>query len=102
MVWFKPWTWFSQSAQTTLTNANTKVLKNALRNYIKAVNSLKPNGRTNQAITNLLNQANVNANNKRVIRNRIANGIANVVAAASRLPRRRRRPVHQRERRRRL
>ncbi len=84
MVWFKPWTWFSRSAQTTLTNANTKVLKNALRNYIKAVNSLKPNGRTNQAITNLLNQANVNANNKRVIRNRIANGIANVVAASRR------------------
>jgi len=82
MVWFKPWTWFSRNAQVVLANANTSVLKNALRNYIKAVNSLKPNMRTNQAITNLLNQANSNANNKRVIRNRLANGIAKVVAAS--------------------
>jgi hypothetical protein len=82
MVWYKPWTWFSRNAQVVLANANTSVLKNALRNYIKAVNSLKPNMRTNQAITNLLNQANANANNKRVIRNRLANGIAKVVAAS--------------------
>jgi hypothetical protein len=65
-----------------MTNANTKVLRNALRSYIKAVNSLKPNMRTNQAITNLLNQANVNANNKRVIRNRLANGVAKIVFAS--------------------
>ena len=75
---------FSRSAKTVLTNANTNVLKNALRNYIKAVNSLKPNMRTNRAITNLLNQANVNATNKRVIRNRIANGVAKIVAASRR------------------
>lgn len=84
MVWYNPLSWFSRSAQTVLANANTNVLKNALRNYIKAVNSLKPNGRTNQAITNLLNQANVNATNKRVIRNRLANGVAKVVAASRR------------------
>jgi hypothetical protein len=40
--------------------------------------------RTSQAITNLLNQANVKANNKRVIRNRLANGIAKIVAASRR------------------
>jgi hypothetical protein len=82
MVWYNPLSWFSRSAQTVLANANTSVLKNALRNYIKAVNSLKPNMRTNQAITNLLNQANVNANNKRVIRNRLANGVAKIVFAS--------------------
>lgn len=84
MVWYNPLSWFSRSAQTVLANANTNVLKNALRNYIKAVNSLKPNGRTNQAITNILNQANMNATNKRVIRNRLANGIAKAVAASRR------------------
>jgi hypothetical protein len=84
MVWFKPWTGFSRNAQVVLANANTNVLKSALRNYIKAVNSLKPNMRTNQAITNLLNQANVNANNKRVIRNRLANGVAKIVFASRR------------------
>ena len=82
MVWWNPLSWVSRSAQVIMTNANTKVLKNALRNYIKAVNSLKPNMRTNQAITNLLNQANVNANNKRVIRNRLANGVAKIVFAS--------------------
>jgi hypothetical protein len=84
MVWYNPLSWFRRSAQNALTNANTLVLKNALRNYIKAVNSLKPNGRTNQAITNLLDQANVNATNKRVIRNRLADGISKIVAASRR------------------
>lgn len=82
MVWYNPLSWFSRSAQTVLAKANTSVLKNALRNYIKAVNSLKPNMRTNQAITKLLNQANVNANNKRVIKNRLANGVAKIVFAS--------------------
>lgn len=84
MVWYNPLTWFGRNAQVVLANANTNVLKSALRNYIKAVNSLKPNMRTNQAITNLLNQANVNATNKRIIRNRLANGVAKVVAASRR------------------
>ena len=82
MVWYNPLTWFSRSAHVILNNSNTNVLKSALENYIKAVKSLKPNGRTNQAITNLLNQANVNATNKRVIRNRLANGVAKVVIAS--------------------
>ena len=79
--------WFSKSTQTArviANNANTNVLVSALRNYVSAVNSLKPNMRTSQAITNLLNQANVKANNKRVIRNRLANGIAKIVAASRR------------------
>jgi len=82
MVWYNPLSWFSLNANAIARKASTNVLKSALRNYIKAVNSLKPNMRTNQAITNLLNQANVNANNKRVIRNRLANGVAKIVAAS--------------------
>lgn len=82
MVWYNPLTWFGRSAQVILKNSNTNVLKSALRNYIKAVSSLKPNGRTNQAITNLLNQANANATNKRVMRNRLANGVAKIVIAS--------------------
>ena len=74
--------WVGRNANSIARKASTSVLKNALRNYIKAVNSLKPNMRTNQAITNLLNQANVNATNKRVIRNRLANGVAKIVFAS--------------------
>jgi len=82
MAWYNPLSWVGRNANSIARKASTSVLKNALRNYIKAVNSLKPNMRTNQAITNLLNQANVNANNKRVIRNRLANGVAKIVAAS--------------------
>ena len=83
MPWYSPTSWFSRAQATNgLKNANTAILKSALTNYIKAVNSLKPNMRTKQAITNILNQANANANNKRVIRNRLANGVAAAVFAA--------------------
>jgi len=82
MVWYNPFSWFSRNANAIARKASTSVLKNALRNYIKAVNSLKPNMRTNQAITKLLNKANVNATNKRIIRNRLANGVAKIVFAS--------------------
>jgi len=83
MPWYSPTSWFSRAqAMNAKNNANTAILKSALTNYIKAVNSLKPNMRTKQAITNILNQANANANNKRVIRNRLANGVAAAVFAA--------------------
>ena len=82
MVWYNPLSWFSLNANAIARKASTNVLKSALRNYIKAVNSLKPNMRTNQAITKLLNQANVNATNKRIIRNRLANGVAKIVFAS--------------------
>lgn len=84
MPWWPPSTWFSRSATEIKNATNSSTLRNALTNYIKAVNSLKPNGRTNQAITNLLNQANGNATNKRVIRNRLANGVAKIVIASRR------------------
>lgn len=84
MGWWPPTTWFKRSAQTVLSNANTSVLRKALANYIKAVNSLKPNMRTNQAINSILNQANANSNNKRVIRNRLANGVRNIIVASRR------------------
>ena len=74
--------WVGRNANSIARKASTSVLKNALRNYIKAVNSLKPNMRTNQAITKLLNKANVNATNKRIIRNRLANGVAKIVFAS--------------------
>jgi len=82
MVWYNPFSWFSRNANAIARKASTNVLKSALRNYIKAVNSLKPNMRTNQAITKLLNKANVNATNKRIIRNRLANGVAKIVFAS--------------------
>jgi len=82
MVWYNPLSWFSLNANAIARKASTNVLKSALRNYIKAVNSLKPNMRTNQAITKLLNKANVNATNKRIIRNRLANGVAKIVFAS--------------------
>jgi len=84
MVWFKPWTWFSRNAQVVLANANTNVLKSALRNYIKAVNKLNKNKLTNQEVTKILNNVNATSNNKRKIRNRLANGVAKVLAASRR------------------
>ena len=82
MAWYNPLSWVGRNANSIARKASTSVLKNALRNYIKAVNSLKPNMRTNQAITKLLNKANVNATNKRIIRNRLANGVAKIVFAS--------------------
>lgn len=82
MVWYKPWTWFSRNAQVILANANTNVLKNALRNYIKAVNNLNKNKLTNQEVTKILNNVNATSNNKRKIRNRLANGVARAIAAS--------------------
>jgi hypothetical protein len=75
---------FSKKATEIKNNTNSIVLKSALQNYIKAVNSIKPNMRSNQAITNLLNQANVNASDKRAIKNRIANGVAQIIIASRR------------------
>lgn len=73
-------TWFSRSAQTVLANANTQVLKNALRNYIKAVNNL-PNKNNAHIYELMMKTANgSNASYK----NRLANGIAKIVAASHR------------------
>jgi len=80
MVWFKPWTWFSRNAQVVLANANTNVLKSALRNYIKAVNNL-PN-KNNAYIYGLMTKTANGANAS--YKNRLANGIAKVVAASRR------------------
>ena len=73
-------TWFSRSAQTVLANANTQVLKNALRNYIKAVNNL-PN-KNNAHIYGLMMKT-ANGSNASY-KNRMVNGIAKIVAASHR------------------
>jgi len=80
MVWFKPWTWFSRNAQVVLANANTNVLKSALRNYIKAVNNL-PN-KNNAHIYGLVMKTANGANAS--YKNRIVNGVAKIVAASRR------------------
>jgi len=80
MVWFKPWTWFSRNAQVVLANANTNVLKSALRNYIKAVNNL-PN-KNNAYIYGLMTKTGNGANAS--YKNRIVNGVAKIVAASRR------------------
>jgi hypothetical protein len=81
MVWW-PFSLFTRQAQNALQNANTIVLKNALRNYIKAVNKLNKNKLTNQEVTKILNNVNATSNNKRKIRNRLANGVARAIAVS--------------------
>jgi hypothetical protein len=83
MVWYNPFSWFSRQAQNALQNANTNVLKNALRNYIKAVNNYNKNKLTTQDVRNVLNKV-VGNNNKRIIKNRLANGVARAIAASRR------------------
>ena len=80
MVWWNPLSWFSRSAQTVLANANTSVLRNALRNYIKAVNNL-PN-KNNAHIYGLMMKTANGANAS--YKNRMVNGIAKIVAASHR------------------
>ena len=78
MVWYNPLSWFSRSAQVVLENANTNVLKSALRNYINAVNAL-PNKNNAHIYGLMMQKANgTNASYK----NRIINGIAKVVIAS--------------------
>jgi hypothetical protein len=67
------WSWFSQSQATNaLKNANTQTLRNALKNYLKAVNSLS--NKSNVSIKYTINK----------YRNRIGNGVANAVIALRR------------------
>jgi len=82
MVWW-PFSLFTRQAQNALQNANTNVLKNALRNYIKAVNNYNKNKLTTQDVRNVLNKV-VGNNNKRIIKNRLANGVARAIAASRR------------------
>lgn len=78
MGWWPPSTWFKRSAQTVLSNANTSVLRNALRNYISAVKAL-PN-KNNAHIYGLMMKTANGANAS--YKNRIINGIAKVVIAS--------------------
>ena len=78
MPWYNPFSWFSRSAQTVLSNANTSVLRNALRNYIKAVKAL-PN-KNNAHIYGLMMKTANGANAS--YKNRIINGITKVVIAS--------------------
>ena len=69
-------------ANQAMNLANTQVLKNALRNYIKAVNKLNKNKLTNQDVTKILNNVNASNTTKTKIRNRLANGIARAIASS--------------------
>ena len=77
--------WFSKSTQTAkviYSNANTNVLRSALRNYINAVKALQGNARTNAEILKQLNVNSVNVGNNTTMKNRIAKGIAKIVVAS--------------------
>lgn len=80
MPW-NPLSWFKRPAQTALQNANTNVLKLALRNYIKAVNNYEKNNLTTSDVRNVLSRV-IGNNNKRTIKNRLANGVARAIAAS--------------------
>lgn len=71
----------SNQAKSAVTLANTKVLKNALRNYVNAYNGLAPDARTAQAIGAILNSRN---NKNSPLRARLLSGIMKVVAASRR------------------
>ena len=72
---------FWRPAKNALNTASTQVLRNALRNYIKAVDKFNKNKLTTKDIQNVLTQV-VGNNNKRIIKNRLANGVAQIIIAA--------------------
>ena len=67
-----------RQAKNALTNANTQTLRNALKNYINAVNKL--NVKNNAHIRGLL-MAKKNGSNISY-KNRLVNGISNIVVAS--------------------
>ena len=71
---------FRRPAKNALNTASTQVLRNALRNYIKAVDKFNKNKLTTKDIQNVLTQV-VGNNNKRIIKNRLANGVAQIIIA---------------------
>lgn len=78
MVWYKPWTWFSNTAKNIKQNTNSSTLKNALTNYVKAVNDL--NNKSNARIYGVMMQKKNGTN--ATYKNRIINGVAKIVIAS--------------------
>lgn len=81
MVWWNPTTWFSRGAAKSMINeANSATLRNALRNYVNAVNKL--NNKNNAHIYGLLMKTANGANSS--YKNRIVNGVAKIIVASRR------------------
>ena len=85
MVWWNPASWFGRgAAKSMIAEANSATLRNALRNYVNAVNKL--NNKSNAQIYGLLMKTGNGANAS--YKNRIVNGVAQIVVASRRaLPR---------------
>lgn len=71
------------AAKTMISNANSSILKSALQNYIKAVNNLKNNNRTENKLVSLMNNTRTGLSNS--YKKRITNSIASIVAKAPRV-----------------
>lgn len=81
MVWWNPATWFNRgAAKSIIAEANSATLRNALRNYVNAVNKL--NNKNNAHIYGLLMKTANGANAS--YKNRIVNGVAKIVVASRR------------------
>jgi hypothetical protein len=72
----------TKPAQAILTNANTNVLRNALRNYITAVKNLQETNRNPKSIMNMLNVTNFNVTKNTALKNRFTKGLAKTVVAS--------------------
>ena len=71
------------SAKFMASNTNSALLKSALQNYIKAVNNLNNNARTENKLTAMMNNTRIGLTNS--YKKRIANSIASIVAKVPRV-----------------
>lgn len=76
-------TFSPSAARTMISNTNSANLKKALQNYIKAVNELNNNARTESKLISMMNNTHVGLTNS--YKKRIANSIASIVAKAPRV-----------------
>jgi hypothetical protein len=81
MAWWNPASWFGRgTAKSMINEVNSATLRNALRNYVNAVNKL--NNKNNAQIYGLLMKTANGANAS--YKNRIVDGVAKIVAASRR------------------
>jgi hypothetical protein len=71
------------AAKFMVSNTNSALLKSALQNYIKAVNNLNINARTENKLIAMMNNTRIGLTNS--YKKRIANSIASIVAKAPRV-----------------
>ena len=71
------------SAKFMASNTNSALLKSALQNYIKAVNNLNNNARTENKLVAMMNDTRIGLTNS--YKKRIANSIASIVAKVPRV-----------------